>query len=79
MKDSFEPELAQWQAAQRMRVRRQVAPAVAPAELGPDDEALRGTTYLIDGQQRLSFGSNDYLGLSQHPALIAAAHAAIDR
>ncbi|WP_290768860.1 8-amino-7-oxononanoate synthase [Aquabacterium sp.] len=79
MKDSFEPELAQWQAAQRMRVRRQVAPAVAPAELGPDDEALRGTTYLIDGQQRLSFGSNDYLGLSQHPALMAAAHAAIDR
>lgn len=79
MKDSFEPELAQWQAAQRMRVRRQVAPAVAPAELGPDDEALRGTTYLIDGQQRLSFGSNDYLGLSQHPALMAAAHDAIDR
>lgn len=79
MRDSFEPELAQWQAAQRMRVRRQVAPAVAPAELGPDDEALRGTTYLIDGQQRLSFGSNDYLGLSQHPALMAAAHAAIDR
>lgn len=79
MRDSFEPELAQWQAAQRMRVRRQVMPAVAPAELGPDDEALRGTTYLIDGQQRLSFGSNDYLGLSQHPALMAAAHAAIDR
>lgn len=79
MKDSFEPELAEWQAAQRMRLRRQVAPAVAPAELGPDDEALRGTTYLIDGQRRLSFGSNDYLGLSQHPALMAAAHAAIDR
>jgi len=79
MKDSFEPELAQWQAVQRMRTRRQVAPAVAPAALGPDDEALRGTTYLIDGQQRLSFGSNDYLGLSQHPALMAAAHEAIDR
>lgn len=79
MKDSFEPELAQWQAAQRMRTRRQVAPAVAPASLGLDDEALRGTTYLIDGQERLSFGSNDYLGLSQHPALMAAAHEAIDR
>ena len=79
MKDSFEPELAQWQAAQRMRARRQVMPALAPAELGPGDEALRATTYLIDGQQRLSFGSNDYLGLSQHPALMAAAHDAIDR
>ncbi|MCH8179949.1 MAG: 8-amino-7-oxononanoate synthase [Proteobacteria bacterium] len=79
MKDSFEPELAEWQAAQRMRRRRQVAPAVAPSELGADDEALRGTTYVIDGQTRLSFGSNDYLGLSQHPALMAAAHAAIDR
>jgi len=52
---------------------------IAPAALGPDDEALRGTTYLIDGQQRLSFGSNDYLGLSQHPALIQAAQAAATR
>jgi 8-amino-7-oxononanoate synthase len=79
MSDSFEPELAQWQAARRVRERCQVAPAFAPSDLGPDDEALRGTTYLINGQQRLSFGSNDYLGLSQHPALMAAAHAAIDR
>jgi 8-amino-7-oxononanoate synthase len=62
-----------------LRRRRQVAPLVAPAALAPEDEALRGTTYLIDGQPRLSFGSNDYLGLSQHPALLAAAHAAIDR
>lgn len=62
-----------------LRRRRQVAPVVAPAALTPQDEALRGTTYLIDGQPRLSFGSNDYLGLSQHPALLAAAHAAIDR
>jgi 8-amino-7-oxononanoate synthase len=79
MNDSFEPDLAQWQAARRMRQRRQVMPAVAPAALGADDEALRGTTYLIDGHERLSFGSNDYLGLSQHPAVMAAAHAAIDR
>ncbi|HEX5355972.1 MAG TPA: 8-amino-7-oxononanoate synthase [Aquabacterium sp.] len=75
----FEQELARLQAAHLQRKRRQVAPCVAPAELAPSDEALRGTTYLIDGQQRLSFGSNDYLGLSQHPALIAAAQQAAAR
>lgn len=32
-----------------------------------------------DGAPIVSFASNDYLGLSQHPAVIAAAHAALDR
>jgi 8-amino-7-oxononanoate synthase len=72
----FESRLAQWRAAHLTRQRRQVAPLVAPAQLGPDDESLRGTTYLIDGQARLSFGSNDYLGLSQHPDVIRAAQEA---
>src|SRR4051812_49720236 len=27
----------------------------------------------------VSFASNDYLGLSRHPAVVAAAHAALDR
>ncbi|NBD20558.1 8-amino-7-oxononanoate synthase [Aquabacterium fontiphilum] len=75
----FDDALQQLAAHHLQRRRRQVAPLHAPAELAPHEEALRATTYLVDGQPRLSFGSNDYLGLSQHPALMAAAHAAIDR
>jgi 8-amino-7-oxononanoate synthase len=75
----YEQDLARLRAAHLARHRRQVMPLVAPAELAPEQEALRATTYLIDGQPRLSFGSNDYLGLSQHPALMAAAHEAIAR
>ena len=75
----FDQELAQLRAAHLARQRRQVMPLKAPADLSDDEEALRGTHYLIDGQARLSFGSNDYLGLSQHPALIVAAQQAAAR
>jgi 8-amino-7-oxononanoate synthase len=34
---------------------------------------------LDDGSTVVSFASNDYLGLSAHPAVLAAAHVAIDR
>lgn len=34
---------------------------------------------LSDGRHVVSFASNDYLGLTQHPAVIAAAHDALDR
>jgi 8-amino-7-oxononanoate synthase len=77
--EPFEDALAELKRAHRLRLRRVVEPAVPPALLGADDESLRGTTYLINGQQRLSFGSNDYLGLSQHPAVIEAAQQACSR
>lgn len=73
----FDQELAQLRAAHLARHRRQVSPWVGDEPNAEPSPA--GTTYLIDGQVRLSFGSNDYLGLSQHPALVAAAQQAVAR
>lgn len=48
-----------------------------PRTLGLDvGDAVSGQ---VDGNALVSFAANDYLGLSHHPAVIAAAHAALDR
>jgi 8-amino-7-oxononanoate synthase len=39
----------------------------------------RGPQGALDGIEIVSFASNDYLGLSLHPEVMAAAHAAVDR
>ena len=75
----FDQDLAQLRTAHLARQRRQVMPLKAPVDLSAAEEDLRGTHYLINGQARLSFGSNDYLGLSQHPAVITAAQVAAAR
>ena len=42
-------------------------------------DSAQGAHVTIDGQRVVSFCSNDYLGLAADPALVAAAHAALDQ
>ena len=37
-----------------------------------------GPAFELDGHRVISFASNDYLGLTQHPAVIAAAHSGLN-
>ena len=63
--DEIPDRLAALDAAHLTRRRREVRPA-------------EGASLWVDGRRMLAFCSNDYLGLSQHPALKAAAMAAVD-
>ena len=58
--DEIPGRLAELEAAHLTRRRRAVRPA-------------RGASLVVDGRELLAFCSNDYLGLSQHPALVEAA------
>ncbi|HET7792232.1 MAG TPA: 8-amino-7-oxononanoate synthase [Rhizobacter sp.] len=66
MSHDFDARLAALDAAHLRRTRRVV-------------EAKDGPHLRVDGQPVLSFASNDYLGLAQHPALIRAAQEAAAR
>jgi 8-amino-7-oxononanoate synthase len=60
--DDFKDALAQLQSQHMLRKRRIVS-------------SPQGPFLQVDGKTYLSFCSNDYLGLANHSALIAAAHA----
>lgn len=64
---------ADWAGDELAKVRR----AGRWREIRPLDG--RGPEATVAGRAVISFASNDYLGLTTHPAVVAAAHVALDR
>ena len=62
------------------RIRDQLAQVVDEGRWRhPRTFDARGPVGTLDGHRVVSFASNDYLGLSAHPAVVAAAHEAVER
>ncbi len=66
-RDWADTEAARIERAGQWRAPRDLDAAGPEGKLAPD------------GRPVVSFASNDYLGLTQHPTVVAAAHAALDR
>ena len=65
-----------WEA----RIRAQLVAVVEEDRWrAPKEFDARGPAGVLQGDAVVSFASNDYLGLSAHPAVVAAAHEALDR
>jgi 8-amino-7-oxononanoate synthase len=61
------------------RIRSQLTQVVDEGRWrSPREFDARGPAGMLDGRPVVSFASNDYLGLSAHPAVVAAARAALD-
>ncbi len=62
------------------RIRAQLAQVVDEGRWrSPREFDALGPAGVLDGGAVVSFASNDYLGLSAHPDVVAAAHGALDR